>query len=56
MEIGISVLLESWHLLLEASVYILFGMVVGGDDEGPAATAQVMAAVDCEVVISPKSV
>ena len=30
MEIGISILLESWHLLLEASVYILFGMFVGG--------------------------
>jgi uncharacterized membrane protein YraQ (UPF0718 family) len=30
MEIVISVLRESWHLLLEASVYILFGMFVGG--------------------------
>jgi len=30
MEIVISVLRESWHLLLEASVYILFGMLVGG--------------------------
>jgi uncharacterized membrane protein YraQ (UPF0718 family) len=26
----VSILLESWHLLLEASVYILFGMLVGG--------------------------
>jgi len=26
----ISILQESWHLLLEASVYILFGMFVGG--------------------------
>lgn len=30
MAIIFSVLQESWHLLLEASVYILFGMVVGG--------------------------
>jgi len=30
METIISVLQESWHLLLEASVYILFGMLVGG--------------------------
>ena len=30
MAIIISVLQESWHLLLEASVYILFGMLVGG--------------------------
>jgi uncharacterized membrane protein YraQ (UPF0718 family) len=30
MSIIISVLQESWHLLLEASVYILFGMLVGG--------------------------
>jgi len=30
MEIIISVLQESWHLLLEASVYILFGMLIGG--------------------------
>jgi len=30
MTIIISVLQESWHLLLEASVYILFGMVIGG--------------------------
>ena len=30
MEIVISVFQESWHLLLEASVYILFGMLVGG--------------------------
>jgi uncharacterized membrane protein YraQ (UPF0718 family) len=30
MSIIISILLESWHLLLEASVYILFGMLVGG--------------------------
>ena len=25
-----NIFLESWHLLLEASVYILFGIVVGG--------------------------
>ena len=30
MVIIISILQESWHLLLEASVYILFGMLVGG--------------------------
>jgi len=30
METVISILQESWHLLLEASVYILFGMIVGG--------------------------
>jgi uncharacterized membrane protein YraQ (UPF0718 family) len=30
MEIVISIFKESWHLLLEASVYILFGMLVGG--------------------------
>ena len=30
METVISILRESWHLLLEASVYILFGMLVGG--------------------------
>jgi len=30
MSIVISVLQESWHLLLESSVYILFGMLVGG--------------------------
>ena len=30
MSIINSVLQESWHLLLEASVYILFGMIVGG--------------------------
>jgi uncharacterized membrane protein YraQ (UPF0718 family) len=30
MSVITSVLLESWHLLLEASVYILFGMLVGG--------------------------
>ncbi len=30
MAIIVSVLQESWHLLLEASVYILFGMLVGG--------------------------
>ncbi|KPJ98369.1 MAG: permease [Desulfobacterales bacterium SG8_35] len=30
MEIVISIFRESWHLLLEASVYILFGMLVGG--------------------------
>ena len=30
MEIVILIFTESWHLLLEASVYILFGMLVGG--------------------------
>lgn len=30
MEIIFSIFKESWHLLLEASVYILFGMLVGG--------------------------
>jgi uncharacterized membrane protein YraQ (UPF0718 family) len=30
MTVIISILQESWHLLLEASVYILFGMLVGG--------------------------
>ena len=30
MVIIISILQESWRLLLEASVYILFGMLVGG--------------------------
>ena len=30
MDIVSSIFQESWHLLLEASVYILFGMLVGG--------------------------
>jgi uncharacterized membrane protein YraQ (UPF0718 family) len=30
MAIIISILQESWHLLLEASIYIIFGMLVGG--------------------------
>lgn len=30
MDIVLSIFQESWHLLLEASVYILFGMLVGG--------------------------
>jgi uncharacterized membrane protein YraQ (UPF0718 family) len=30
MNIIVNILLESWHLLLEASVYILFGMLIGG--------------------------
>jgi uncharacterized membrane protein YraQ (UPF0718 family) len=30
MEIIFSIFKESWHLLLEASVYILFGMLIGG--------------------------
>ncbi|MDX1775548.1 MAG: SO_0444 family Cu/Zn efflux transporter [Desulfobulbales bacterium] len=30
MTIFIAILQESWHLLLEASIYILFGMLVGG--------------------------
>jgi hypothetical protein len=30
MSIIILIFQESWHLLLEASVYILFGMLIGG--------------------------
>ena len=30
MEFFISIIIESWHLLLEASVYVLFGIMVGG--------------------------
>lgn len=30
MNIIVNIFVESWHLLLEASVYILFGMLVGG--------------------------
>jgi uncharacterized membrane protein YraQ (UPF0718 family) len=30
MNIVINILSESWHLLLEASLYILFGMLIGG--------------------------
>jgi uncharacterized membrane protein YraQ (UPF0718 family) len=30
IDIAIQILVESWHLLLEASIYILFGMLVGG--------------------------
>lgn len=30
MNVIINIVLESWHLLLEASVYILFGMLIGG--------------------------
>jgi uncharacterized membrane protein YraQ (UPF0718 family) len=30
MDIVFQILAESWHLLLEASIYILFGMLVGG--------------------------
>lgn len=30
MNVIIDILSESWHLLLEASVYILFGMLIGG--------------------------
>lgn len=30
MSIIVSIIQESWHLLLEASVYILFGMFIGG--------------------------
>ena len=25
-----NIIVESWHLLLEASVYILFGIMIGG--------------------------
>jgi uncharacterized membrane protein YraQ (UPF0718 family) len=30
IDIALQILVESWHLLLEASIYILFGMLVGG--------------------------
>lgn len=30
MHIIFQIIIESWHLLLEASIYILFGMLVGG--------------------------
>jgi uncharacterized membrane protein YraQ (UPF0718 family) len=30
LEFVINVLAESWHLLLDASVYILFGLLVSG--------------------------
>ena len=30
MEFFINIIIESWHLLLEASVYVLFGIVIGG--------------------------
>ena len=30
MNILVNIFLQSWHLLLEASVYILFGILVGG--------------------------
>ena len=30
MNVIVNIFVESWHLLLEASVYILFGMLVGG--------------------------
>lgn len=30
MNVIINIVLEAWHLLLEASVYILFGMLIGG--------------------------
>jgi len=30
MNILANIFLQSWHLLLEASVYILFGILVGG--------------------------
>jgi len=30
MNISVNIFLQSWHLLLEASVYILFGILVGG--------------------------
>ena len=30
MNILINIFLQSWHILLEASVYILFGILVGG--------------------------
>jgi len=30
MNILVKIFLQSWHLLLEASVYVLFGILVGG--------------------------
>jgi len=30
MEFFINIFIESWHLLLEASVYVLFGIMIGG--------------------------
>jgi hypothetical protein len=30
MNISVNIFLQSWHLLLEASVYILFGILVAG--------------------------
>ena len=30
MNILVNIFLQSWHLLLEAAVYILFGILVGG--------------------------
>ncbi len=30
MEFMLNVLSESWHLLLDASVYILFGLLISG--------------------------
>lgn len=30
MDFFINIILESWHLLLDASVYILFGLLIGG--------------------------
>jgi uncharacterized membrane protein YraQ (UPF0718 family) len=30
MNVIVNIFVESWHLLLEASVYILFGMLIGG--------------------------
>ncbi len=30
MKFIVNVVLESWHLLLDASVYILFGLLVSG--------------------------
>ena len=30
MEFFISIIIESWHLLLEESVYVLFGIMTGG--------------------------
>ena len=30
MNILVTIFLQSWHILLEASIYILFGILVGG--------------------------
>lgn len=30
MELAINILIQSWNLLLEAAIYILFGILIGG--------------------------